>query len=60
MARYHGGSKPLRARSLTLGNAREGDYPIVDHEYDVVVVGAGGAGLRAAFGSATASKSVKS
>ena len=27
-------------------------YPIVDHEYDVVVVGAGGAGLRAAFGLA--------
>jgi succinate dehydrogenase / fumarate reductase flavoprotein subunit len=27
-------------------------YQIVDHEYDVVVVGAGGAGLRATFGSA--------
>jgi len=27
-----------------------GDYKIVDHEYDAVVVGAGGAGLRAAFG----------
>jgi succinate dehydrogenase / fumarate reductase flavoprotein subunit len=27
-------------------------YPIVDHDYDVVVVGAGGAGLRAAFGMA--------
>lgn len=26
------------------------DYPVVDHEYDAVVVGAGGAGLRAAFG----------
>uniref|UniRef100_UPI000521A36A succinate dehydrogenase [ubiquinone] flavoprotein subunit, mitochondrial n=1 Tax=Ciona intestinalis TaxID=7719 RepID=UPI000521A36A len=25
-------------------------YPVVDHEYDAVVVGAGGAGLRAAFG----------
>lgn len=25
-------------------------YPIIDHEYDAVVVGAGGAGLRAAFG----------
>lgn len=25
-------------------------YPIVDHTYDAVVVGAGGAGLRAAFG----------
>ncbi|HEY8192085.1 MAG TPA: succinate dehydrogenase flavoprotein subunit, partial [Alphaproteobacteria bacterium] len=27
-------------------------YPIIDHEYDVVVVGAGGAGLRATFGMA--------
>ena len=27
-------------------------YPIVDHTYDVVVVGAGGAGLRATFGLA--------
>ena len=27
-------------------------YPVVDHEYDVVVVGAGGAGLRATFGLA--------
>lgn len=29
-----------------------GDYEIIDHEYDVVVVGAGGAGLRATFGMA--------
>jgi succinate dehydrogenase / fumarate reductase flavoprotein subunit len=27
-------------------------YPFTDHEYDVVVVGAGGAGLRATFGMA--------
>jgi ribulose 1,5-bisphosphate synthetase/thiazole synthase len=27
-------------------------YPIVDHTYDAVVVGAGGAGLRAAVGLA--------
>ncbi len=27
-----------------------GSYEIIDHTYDVVVVGAGGAGLRAAFG----------
>ena len=29
-----------------------GAYTIIDHEYDVVVVGAGGAGLRATFGMA--------
>lgn len=29
-------------------------YKIIDHEYDVVVVGAGGAGLRSTFGMATA------
>ena len=28
------------------------EYPVVDHSYDAVVVGAGGAGLRAAFGLA--------
>ncbi|XP_041361360.1 succinate dehydrogenase [ubiquinone] flavoprotein subunit, mitochondrial-like [Gigantopelta aegis] len=28
------------------------DYPVIDHTYDAVVVGAGGAGLRAAFGLA--------
>lgn len=30
------------------------DYDFIDHSYDVVVVGAGGAGLRAAFGLAEA------
>ncbi len=29
-----------------------GNYTIIDHEFDVVVVGAGGAGLRATFGMA--------
>ena len=28
------------------------DYEFIDHDYDVVVVGAGGAGLRATFGLA--------
>merc|ERR1719453_2363313 len=31
-----------------------GDYQVVDHTYDAVVVGAGGAGLRAAMGCAEA------
>ena len=32
--------------------ASSSDYKITDHVYDAVVVGAGGAGLRAAFGLA--------
>ncbi|XP_070504015.1 succinate dehydrogenase [ubiquinone] flavoprotein subunit, mitochondrial [Chironomus tepperi] len=31
-------------------NAISNSYQVIDHEYDAVVVGAGGAGLRAAFG----------
>lgn len=49
---FGNGSNPLRAK------AAEGyisdKYPVIDHEYDAVVVGAGGAGLRAAFGLAEA------
>ncbi|MEL8056821.1 MAG: FAD-binding protein, partial [Pseudomonadota bacterium] len=30
------------------------DYKFIDHTYDVVVVGAGGSGLRAALGAAQA------
>ena len=30
------------------------EYKLIDHTYDVVVVGAGGAGLRATFGLAEA------
>ena len=30
----------------------KGEYKIVDHTYDVIVVGAGGAGLRATMGMA--------
>merc|ERR1712225_111312 len=43
---------PLRAKEASplLTNK----YPVVDHEYDAIVVGAGGAGLRAAFGLAEA------
>jgi len=32
--------------------ARKGSYEVIDHEFDVVVVGAGGAGLRATLGMA--------
>lgn len=37
-----------RGLSASTSNGRE--YKVVDHEYDALVVGAGGAGLRAAFG----------
>ena len=30
----------------------QGAYPIIDHTYDAIVVGAGGAGLRATVGLA--------
>jgi succinate dehydrogenase / fumarate reductase, flavoprotein subunit len=33
-----------------MAQVSSGAYPIVEHEYDVVIVGAGGAGLRAAVG----------
>ncbi|ORX48201.1 succinate dehydrogenase flavo protein subunit 1 [Hesseltinella vesiculosa] len=45
-------TSPLNAKEATGSIA--GKYPIFDHEYDAVVVGAGGAGLRAAFGLAEA------
>ncbi|KAI9322774.1 succinate dehydrogenase flavoprotein subunit 1 [Dichotomocladium elegans] len=45
-------TNPLRATEATGPIASK--YPVIDHEYDAVVVGAGGAGLRAAFGLAEA------
>lgn len=36
----------------TTGSQITHDYPVIDHTYDAVVVGAGGSGLRAAFGLA--------
>ena len=36
------------------GPALKGAYKIIDHTYDVVVVGAGGSGLRATMGAAEA------
>jgi succinate dehydrogenase / fumarate reductase flavoprotein subunit len=41
--------KQPSAKSFTVGGRA---YPITDHYYDVIVVGAGGAGLRATFGMA--------
>eukprot|EP00978_Attheya_sp_CCMP212_P047597 scaffold422354_cov59-Attheya_sp.AAC.1 len=37
-------------RTLSTSSRLQGDYTIVDHTYDAVVVGAGGSGLRAAMG----------
>lgn len=37
-------------REGSTGSKLLGDYTVIDHEYDAIVVGAGGAGLRAAFG----------
>ena len=39
----------IATKSFTIGGRA---YPITDHYYDVIVVGAGGAGLRATFGMA--------
>lgn len=42
----------LRRRGMSSSSSSTliGDYTVVDHEYDAVVVGAGGSGLRAAMG----------
>ncbi len=45
----NGKSYGATAGTITIGGNA---YKVVDHEYDVVVVGAGGAGLRATFGLA--------
>ncbi|KAK0066146.1 succinate dehydrogenase [ubiquinone] flavoprotein subunit mitochondrial [Biomphalaria pfeifferi] len=46
--RVHGRNTDAKVSSSSISR----DYPVVDHQYDAVVVGAGGAGLRAAFGLA--------
>ena len=46
MAEVGNGSASGKGGPATNGKA----YPIEDHTYDVVVVGAGGAGLRAVVG----------
>ncbi|KAI1639467.1 succinate flavoprotein subunit [Biscogniauxia mediterranea] len=45
-------NNPLRAKEAPIHLSRQ--YPVIDHEYDAIVVGAGGSGLRAAFGLAEA------
>ncbi|KAG8966040.1 succinate dehydrogenase flavoprotein subunit [Tulasnella sp. 419] len=55
---FHASSSVKRVVGTTPAKAQEaknwtsGEYPIFEHEYDAIVVGAGGAGLRAAFGLA--------
>lgn len=44
------GNRPLRAKESDAVSLLGNKYPVIDHEYDALVVGAGGAGLRAAFG----------
>ncbi|MBM3643256.1 MAG: succinate dehydrogenase flavoprotein subunit [Alphaproteobacteria bacterium] len=46
----NGKNGTARAGSVSIGGRA---YTVVDHEYDVVIVGAGGAGLRATFGMAS-------
>lgn len=43
-------TKSTRSLSSVTSEQLKGDYTIVDHEYDALVVGAGGSGLRAAMG----------
>ncbi|KAJ3100951.1 succinate dehydrogenase flavoprotein subunit [Phlyctochytrium planicorne] len=50
-ARLVTASQPLRAKAAD--TPLSAAYPIIDHTYDAIVVGAGGAGLRAAFGLAS-------
>ncbi|KAJ3726155.1 FAD binding domain-containing protein [Lentinula raphanica] len=45
-------TNPVKAQEVESWSS--GKYPLIEHEYDAIVVGAGGAGLRAAFGLAEA------
>ncbi|KAH8102962.1 succinate dehydrogenase [Cristinia sonorae] len=45
-------TNPVKAEEVPSWSS--GKYPLIEHEYDAIVVGAGGAGLRAAFGLAEA------
>jgi len=42
--------KKSLSTSTSTSSQLKGDYTIIDHQYDAIVVGAGGAGLRAAMG----------
>lgn len=44
--------KAMPVRAFASKSDLSKEYTVIDHEYDAVVVGAGGAGLRAAFGLA--------
>src|SRR3990172_8817966 len=46
------GNGEAAGNTTVLGRTSGRAYTLVDHSYDVVVVGAGGAGLRATFGMA--------
>ncbi|KAJ1886448.1 succinate dehydrogenase flavoprotein subunit, partial [Kickxella alabastrina] len=46
------GTQPLRATEAT--NSFSPKYEVIDHTYDAIVLGAGGAGLRAVMGLAEA------
>ncbi|KZO97895.1 succinate dehydrogenase [Calocera viscosa TUFC12733] len=47
-------TQPVRAQEVKTWGPVAGKYPLIEHEYDAIVVGAGAAGLRAAFGLAEA------
>ncbi|TIC14261.1 succinate dehydrogenase [Wallemia mellicola] len=47
-------NEPLKAKQAENNAFASSNYPVIDHEYDALVVGAGGSGLRAAFGLAEA------
>ncbi|EJU05343.1 succinate dehydrogenase [Dacryopinax primogenitus] len=47
-------TRPVRAQEVKTWGPTAGKYPLIEHEYDAIVIGAGGAGLRAAFGLAEA------
>lgn len=42
--------RPLAKLSGTNSFSTTGAYQVIDHQYDAIVIGAGGAGLRAAVG----------